>query len=156
MIEDHPRRCGENTDHPEYFSPHGGSPPQVRGKLPSYLTCLSLNRITPAGAGKTFKNRRQTTVLKDHPRRCGENPTTKRAYRRTPGSPPQVRGKPSGIKSNRPFPWDHPRRCGENSNLFQRRTLQPGSPPQVRGKPVLPNSTKTEIRITPAGAGKTG
>ena len=25
----------------------------------------------------------------------------------------------------------------------------------MRGKPVLPNSTKTEIRITPADAGKT-
>ena len=71
--EDHPRRCGENI---VCFAVNGdfmGSPPQVRGKqlYAKYISCKP--RITPAGAGKTQLPRLQELMLKDHPRRCGEN-----------------------------------------------------------------------------------
>ena len=53
---DHPRRCGENITSDRKTQCRAGSPPQVRGKL----AIRSLNRlsprITPAGAGKTFKS----------------------------------------------------------------------------------------------------
>ena len=51
---------------------------------------------------------------------------------------------------------DHPRRCGENR--FQRCKPQGtvGSPPQVRGKHHALISPAQSLRITPAGAGKTG
>ena len=52
--EDHPRRCGENTF--DMCTPlfRQGSPPQVRGKhYPAFIDEWN-NRITPAGAGKTF------------------------------------------------------------------------------------------------------
>ena len=93
----------------------------------------------------------------------------------TPGSPPQVRGKPTltatataktGItpagagKTNFAGAtlWDakdHPRRCGENT--FEGAVLSDatGSPPQVRGKHDSHNVNCGRYGITPAGAGKT-
>ena len=51
--------------------------------------------------------------------------------------------------------WDHPRRCGENPVLHDFRAVSAGSPPQVRGKHSTDELTPQQIRITPAGAGKT-
>ena len=93
-LKDHPRRCGEN------FAPVAacmiliGSPPQVRGKHSSKNVGMLLMRITPAGAGKTFRIPLAVRPSKDHPRRCGENLSA--IFRAAPdlGSPPQVRGKP--------------------------------------------------------------
>ena len=50
---------------------------------------------------------------------------------------------------------DHPRRCGENDLRLVRATYAIGSPPQVRGKPIFALTVADELRITPAGAGKT-
>ena len=53
FIEDHPRRCGENS---RFFCANRrctGSPPQVRGKPIARLEQSLHIRITPAGAGKT-------------------------------------------------------------------------------------------------------
>ena len=100
---------------------------------------------------------------------------TKRAYRRTPGSPPQVRGKlvftegtdiplritPAGAGKTQhesaafAATRDHPRRCGENGPNGAISDTPSGSPPQVRGKPFYPQSIRTGKGITPAGAGKT-
>ena len=53
LIQDHPRRCGENNNHQTLKHGERGSPPQVRGKpsVGSFPVSLSV----------------------DHPRRCGEN-----------------------------------------------------------------------------------
>ena len=51
--EDHPRRCGENNGSPPHTAYEGGSPPQVRGKPSELLSDEIIDRITPAGAGKT-------------------------------------------------------------------------------------------------------
>ena len=132
-------------------------------------------RITPAGAGKTFEFRQAPFGLEDHPRRCGENADTAVGMRLSLGSPPQVRGKlistvlqgitqritPAGAGKTQNYngfpivPWDHPRRCGENSLLMQGSCADAGSPPQVRGKPNVPFRILPSSRITPAGAGKT-
>ena len=50
---------------------------------------------------------------------------------------------------------DHPRRCGENGIAEVESADPKGSPPQVRGKHPLKISFLLDIRITPAGAGKT-
>ena len=112
------------------------------------------NGITPAGAGKTLKQKRQYAVNEDHPRRCGENCFLLFAIKTTEGSPPQVRGKPhfqlsllpplritpAGAgktvfcKLNERTNQDHPRRCGENGIPASDYYRQYGSPPQVRGK----------------------
>ena len=77
---DHPRRCGEN-------------PAGVYDD-----NCA--DRITPAGAGKTLQNPCGCNRARDHPRRCGENPSETGAQGCRAGSPPQVRGKPSGASTN--------------------------------------------------------
>ena len=91
---DHPRRCGENGTVTEWTEGEMGSPPQVRGKRNITSTTAGTNGITPAGAGKTAQDRCFSAGYEDHPRRCGENFTELLAYRKSIGSPPQVRGKP--------------------------------------------------------------
>ena len=93
---DHPRRCGENSHaiKARLFPP--GSPPQVRGKLVNVAQIKTNQRITPAGAGKTFRIPLAVRPSKDHPRRCGENFLLAPFSRINLGSPPQVRGKLGG------------------------------------------------------------
>ena len=50
-----------------------GSPPQVRGKLITEAFKADIDRITPAGAGKTPSVTSVLLAAGDHPRRCGEN-----------------------------------------------------------------------------------
>ena len=91
------------------------------------------------------------------------------------GSPPQVRGKhiinfqffgnvritPAGAGKTTVMReiiidnWDHPRRCGENAEIPAVIIDDEGSPPQVRGKQIRTAADWYEVRITPAGAGKT-
>ena len=71
--EDHPRRCGENRASLDALIRHKGSPPQVRGKRDAAGHIGRIRGITPAGAGKTGKNRERRNQPRDHPRRCGEN-----------------------------------------------------------------------------------
>ena len=155
MPQDHPRRCGENSDSCSPYCSTIGSPPQVRGKPKYQELTTTMTGITPAGAGKTIKDLQNKTTRWDHPRRCGENYEYHlyRAFRK--GSPPQVRGKlkdviiepveigitPAGAgktpvrASFSRRIWDHPRRCGENENIPFKEHTSIGSPPQVRGKP---------------------
>ena len=131
--------------------------------------------ITPAGAGKTTIIITVYTLIRDHPRRCGENREQKVFEAKTPGSPPQVRGKlpdryggsrrtgitPAGAgktlvaAGKRTLDVDHPRRCGENNIQRRDDTNELGSPPQVRGKLRSRTPTIFRPRITPAYAGKT-
>ena len=71
-----------------------GSPPQVRGKQRDKILVIKPFGITPAGAGKTSVSAVRENLSEDHPRRCGENQTAGSVSRGSPGSPPQVRGKP--------------------------------------------------------------
>ena len=134
-----------------------------------------MSRITPAGAGKTGKARKTFRTPQDHPRRCGENRPINVYGIKKVGSPPQVRGKhlllllryvlaritPAGAgKTHEAFEaacmyLDHPRRCGENNESFCPAVTDRGSPPQVRGKHCDAANCTNDIRITPAGAGKT-
>ena len=93
LLQDHPRRCGENRFVYRFVVHSSGSPPQVRGKLPATKLCTKKVRITPAGAGKTLLAKFQSFTLWDHPRRCGENVNRVLIDFKNIGSPPQVRGK---------------------------------------------------------------
>ena len=92
-LRDHPRRCGENLHVGHSLSLQRGSPPQVRGKHEEGYGEITIARITPAGAGKTFQLLTPLLLLWDHPRRCGENILRITVMRSIRGSPPQVRGK---------------------------------------------------------------
>ena len=175
VVQDHPRRCGENL---RYILPSivvSGSPPQVRGKHWRYVGSDCGGGITPAGAGKTDTGEKTITLSEDHPRRCGENRSYPFDAPILAGSPPQVRGKPRRRLRNWHFVritpagagkttngakvvqdgQDHPRRCGENCIPDRSIHNHLGSPPQVRGKPSKAIRIAPEYRITPAGAGKT-
>ena len=91
------------------------------------------------------------------------------------GSPPRMRGKPSqavlffckaGITpadagktpsctTFAPLVQDHPRGCGENGVSSKRVKTSTGSPPRMRGKLEYRVEGETNLRITPADAGKT-
>ena len=53
VLQDHPRRCGENAKNEPKQAHAVGSPPQVRGKLEFETRLPFESGITPAGAGKT-------------------------------------------------------------------------------------------------------
>ena len=134
-LEDHPRRCGENSVTALPLSVFRGSPPQVRGKHVIAGDIIDRTGITPAGAGKTVRLFRARDIARDHPRRCGENSAPRSHV-------PSVSGiTPAGAGKTLPLPACRP--------------CFPGSPPQVRGKHDKALRIKVTIRITPAGAGKT-
>ena len=132
------------------------------------------HRITPAGAGKRKRNRRSNRQRKDHPCGCGEKVSHIRPRGRNNGSPPRVRGKgffsrckrifhritPAGAGKSAgdgihyPADGDHPRGCGEKFDISDFSVLLTGSPPRVRGKVKALLCQCANIRITPAGAGK--
>ena len=91
--QDHPRRCGENACTFTVELNNKGSPPQVRGKPITEAFKADIDRITPAGAGKTWRLRQTLPTAQDHPRRCGENRGGGQKIGILSGSPPQVRGK---------------------------------------------------------------
>ena len=136
---------------------------------------ISGKRITPACAGKTWRQRRRWWQTSDHPRMRGED--RKIIFRHTPkwGSPPHARGrrrqspqrhgiwgitpacagKTGGglIRGSRGT--DHPRMRGENGTRPAIRRPARGSPPHARGKQALFVADDFAVRITPACAGKT-
>ncbi len=70
-VGDHPRVCGEETGGRAVRGWTRGSPPRVRGRATGRGFNLSLTRITPACAGKSYPGRRRISH----------------------GSPPRVRGR---------------------------------------------------------------
>ena len=127
----------------------------MRGKRRSKPPPPAKSRITPADAGKTLPLRLKRAMLRDHPRRCGENLIVLRVKLTQAGSPPQVRGKLRSKCNHVNAPPDHPRRCGENLHFAGEFKIRQGSPPQVRGKRIGGLKLQPTFRITPAGAGKT-
>ena len=134
----------------------------------------SAERITPAYAGKSLSVSPTRTVLRDHPRLCGEKSTNREGGAPAKGSPPPMRGKdlhrprerilqgitpayagksqpPSG---QRPKWRDHPRLCGEKNCFFLMLHGVLGSPPPMRGKGNFSAAVRSGSRITPAYAGK--
>ena len=91
--EDHPRVCGEKFQRSIRLPVRSGSPPRMRGKVPTFHPPSGAVGITPAYAGKSVHLQRNRTRLRDHPRVCGEKPARSRARRRNWGSPPRMRGK---------------------------------------------------------------
>ena len=90
---DHPRVCGEKEDALPVFCTDSGSPPRMRGKVVT-LEILGDNLgITPAYAGKSQGLNRLQSVVRDHPRVCGEKACACCKNCDVLGSPPRMRGK---------------------------------------------------------------
>ena len=91
--EDHPRLCGEKKFPGFCMLIQLGSPPPMRGKVPTNLAAQLFDRITPAYAGKRAATTASQPPEGDHPRLCGEKKPKRHRSRRMPGSPPPMRGK---------------------------------------------------------------
>ena len=70
-----------------------GSPPRMRGKVPSCGGNSESLGITPAHAGKSVCLARETLQSRDHPRACGEKTICCTSSAVSVGSPPRMRGK---------------------------------------------------------------
>ena len=152
---DHPRMCGDHLLHFLAFCQQKGSPPHVRGPQAREIFEPIGGGITPACAGTTMMDGRQTNYLRDHPRMCGDHRELSKQPKACQGSPPHVRGpqvlqklwqSSGGITPAcagttcspldfLQFRGDHPRMCGDHGSTT---TLPP-----------------TFVGITPACAGTT-
>ncbi len=72
LMKDHPRLCGEKVTDEGNIVTGEGSPPPMRGKAFAPSGILTMIRITPAYAGKSFSVRIPEYHRADHPRLCGE------------------------------------------------------------------------------------
>ena len=131
-----------------------GSPPPMRGKVFPVPPQVFKSRITPAYAGKRTVIFDMRYLLKDHPRLCGEKLHRFGNFRICQGSSPPMRGKASGLQSDKLisritpayagksqrrlvvvcFGQDHPRLCGEKPEQPTHCGTVLGSPPPMRGK----------------------
>ena len=146
----------------------------MRGKVPNRRSTETKPGITPAYAGKSTCLILFDTLLKDHPRVCGEKRCCTALCRPGVGSPPRMRGKEDtagsldAVRGITPAyagkrlqerqktleAWDHPRVCGEKCLPPILRARHIGSPPRMRGKAVPAPMLLASAGITPAYAGK--
>ena len=151
-----------------------GSPPRGRGKGKDYATAETMQGITPAWAGKSWLSLDSCLLWWDHPRMGGEKLPRKFTKAANPGSPPHGRGKVNlsileGADTGITPAWagksmqaalrsssagDHPRMGGEKCLSVSSVWSRTGSPPHGRGKESEYLLIATELRITPAWAGK--
>ena len=166
--------CGEKLpSKPGAVSPWG-SPPHVRGKWKTWGRQSRSFGITPACAGKSRMAIFSVSLIRDHPRMCGEKPFRAYALICNEGSPPHVRGKVLTTAPRKGSPGitpayagkrlvqiqplaqrrDHPRIRGEKLKVSPIMATLVGSPPHTRGKAILKLKFLCFQGITPAYAGK--
>ena len=146
----------------------------MRGKVVICINNVRTYRITPAHAGKSARFAFWYLSYRDHPRPCGEKPSSGHTSASIRGSPPPMRGKDiqniGCIFEHRITPAhagkrvkycnaevhlkDHPRPCGEKPAPRRARFHESGSPPPMRGKGCMAYHKSADARITPAHAGK--
>ena len=93
MPQKHPRVCGEDVPSLVNSAIPLETPPRMRGRRYVHLTEVSLNRNTPAYAGKTSCYGMCVTDIVKHPRVCGEDLPCTRLRRRAWETPPRMRGR---------------------------------------------------------------
>ena len=91
-VKDHPRPCGEQGLKLHRLNLMQGSPPPLRGTVTKTLTAPQREGITPAPAGNSNLLGSGSTVNRDHPRPCGEQPNPIPNNFSLTGSPPPLRG----------------------------------------------------------------
>ena len=89
---DHPRVCGEHLTIPRPSFPLMGSSPRVRGTHFNRAREGRVFGIIPACAGNTLPCTSSAAGCRDHPRVCGEHPSSSFEISMPSGSSPRVRG----------------------------------------------------------------
>ncbi len=167
--------CGKDVHCPALPKVLEGSPPRVRERHRKAHLAFVHFGITPACAGKTFRELPNLRAVVDHPRVCGKDVEPVAGGVGVQGSPPRVRERPSfliafsfkfritpacagktfhgamiGFDSE-----DHPRVCGKDYFASSFFVGAGGSPPRVRERLLSSLLLSCLVRITPACAGKT-
>ena len=152
-----------------------GTSPRMRGKRDLRHCVLPHQRNIPAYAGKTSAGNARHYGNSEHPRVCGENPSSRTMMMCCMGTSPRMRGKPSFICASTLPPGnipayagktrsttlraassaEHPRVCGENYPSIRLENKRCGTSPRMRGKPTDPIVHGWNPRNIPAYAGKT-
>ena len=91
--QDHPRLCGEKPFSQDIFPPVPGSPPPMRGKVTVNPDGSVTHGITPAYAGKSYRQSGRQRDTRDHPRLCGEKRIHLSHFRVMYGITPAYAGK---------------------------------------------------------------
>ena len=176
-VKEHPRVCGENVDIGLGNFCDIGTSPRMRGK-PVVVGILRIrNRNIPAYAGKTIMVSLICSVVREHPRVCGENHGKNNKTSFTVGTSPRMRGKlrcrVSRLLARGNIPayagktfhyrvipaenQEHPRVCGENKYVADNVVMPVGTSPRMRGKPslitVLPAVLSEHPRVCGENAG---
>ena len=171
----HPRSRGENVCQRSRDSSGRGSSPLTRGKRDMLWQQAGRTGLIPAHAGKTAAVRRRPGRVRAHPRSRGENSGSTGRTRRTKGSSPLTRGKPTGTwamtsgtglipahagktRTRSCRGWTvraHPRSRGENMGGPFCGYLSRGSSPLTRGKQDRGRGRRRRRGLIPAHAGKT-
>ena len=155
---DHPRACGEHILCVVCYRGSLGSSPRLRGTWVSPSIRRRPAGIIPALAGNIRSRRVSVTVLRDHPRACGEHPDDCPNSWFALGSSPRLRGtfrfhrlvgEHDGIipalagnmyfeEARRINKRDHPRACGEHCVWLVVCWLGGGIIPALAGNIVWP------------------
>ena len=152
-----------------------GSSPLARGGPPPLERCQSLQRLIPAGAGRTSAPSSRRSARTAHPRWRGEDNSRRPHAPAGEGSSPLARGGPevlghqavirglipAGAGRTRPpcrvldCMWAHPRWRGEDAVNAGRCWWLGGSSPLARGGRVAAVVALGVQGLIPAGAGRT-
>ena len=100
-----------------------GSPPHARGKVPVLDARQLRHGITPARAGKSFKEKYFGMVSEDHPRTRGEKSITAITLAWSLWITPARAGKSFHCAVLQHSGGDHPRTRGEKTHLSLRLSL---------------------------------
>ena len=172
---DHPRLRGEHDRDRWISGAEQGSPPPTRGARHQREAGQRDRRITPAYAGSTRTESRQSRARRDHPRLRGEHsrvgsnvlcsrgspPPTRGALEQGPrvvddlGITPAYAGSTSWPRMHLVMLRDHPRLRGEHPTRTAIHWSPVGSPPPTRGARCPTHLRRLHRRITPAYAGST-
>ena len=131
-----------------------GSPPRMRGKGRERQGQGRKEGITPAYAGKSVQASLHTTLLRDHPRVCGEKTHKDMTTEDNLGSPPRMRGKVCCGAVRLPVVGITPAYAGKSVFSCISCSASAGSPPRMRGKACSACFHLRNLGITPAYAGK--
>ena len=114
--QDHPRGCGEHSSLPLGSMVSVGSSPRMRGAPYVQSVSCQARRIIPADAGSTLFRVKETTVVQDHPRGCGEHTSKISTIRLARGSSLRMRGAHEGDRSGDAYAGIIPADAGSTSH----------------------------------------
>ena len=152
---DHPRVCGEHLNAVAGGNADTGSSPRMRGTLGFSATNANDAGIIPAYAGNTLVYVSRESVVRDHPRVCGEHAPTGTQAQTPTGSSPRMRGTLLRPLLKSRVVGIIPAYAGNTSCKPLNQNTLPGSSPRMRGTLSSSSLRPRSTGIIPAYAGNT-